>query len=110
MLARIATAALLLLAGCTAPPPRVEQPNLDRTKKAEYSGAVQQLAALNREAEDFLKRGRSEEAAAAIIKGQPLQARLLGAPRPTLRAMEEASDLDDLYARMLLSNRRDGWA
>jgi hypothetical protein len=110
MIARIATAALLLLAGCAAPPPRVEQPKPDPTREAGYGEAVEQLAMLNRNAEDLLKRGRSDEAAAAITRGQPLQARLLAAPRPTLRAMEEASDLDDLYARMLLSNGHDGWA
>jgi hypothetical protein len=110
MLVRLATAALLLLAGCASPPAGVEQPKSDPTREARYAESVEQLAALNREAEDLLKRGRSEEAAAAIIKGQPVQARLLAAPRPTLRAMEEASDLDDLYARMLLSNGHDGWA
>lgn len=110
MIARIATAAVLLLAGCAAPPARVEQPKLDPTREAGYAETVEQLTALNRDAEDLLKRGRSEQAAAAIIKGQPLQALLLAAPRPTLRAMEGASDLDDLYAHMLLSNGHDGWA
>ena len=65
---------------------------------------------MNREAEDLLKRGRSQDAAALIIKGLPLQTRLLAAPQPTLGAMEAVSDLDDLYARMLLSNNQDGWA
>lgn len=36
--------------------------------------------------------------------------RLLAVPRPTLAAMEAASDLDDLYGRMLLANRHYGWA
>jgi hypothetical protein len=108
MIARIATAALVLLAGCAAP--RVEQPKPDPTREAGYAEAEERLAGLNREAEDLLKRGRSDEAASAITRGQPLQARLLAAPRPTLRAMEGASDLDDLYARMLLSNGHDGWA
>ena len=110
MIARIATAALVLLAGCAAPPSRVDQPKVDPTTEGGYAEAVEQLAALNREAEDLLHRGRPDEAAAAITRGQPLQARLLAAPRPTLRAMQEASDLDDLYARMLLSNHQDGWA
>jgi hypothetical protein len=110
MIARIATAALVLLAGCAAPPPRVEQPKPDPTTDIGYTEAVEQLAALNREAEDLLHHGRPDEAAAAITRGQPLQARLLAAPRPTLRAMQEASDLDDLYGRMLLSNHQDGWA
>ena len=109
-IARIAAAALLLLGSCAAPPPRSEQPKADPTKEAGYADAVEQLAAMNREAEDLLKRGRSQDAAAAITKGLPLQTRLLTAPRPTLGAMEAVSDLDDLYARMLLSNHRDGWA
>jgi hypothetical protein len=109
MIARIATAVLLLLAGC-ADPARVEAPKPDPTKAGSYQEAVEQLAALNREAEDLLRRGLSDEAAAAITKGQPLQAKLLAAPQPTLAAMEQVSNLDDLYARMLLSNRNDGWA
>ena len=36
--------------------------------------------------------------------------RLLSVPRPTLEATEAASDLDDLYGRMLLANRHYGWA
>src|SRR5438045_8887338 len=109
MIARIATAALLLLAGCAAPP-RVDAPKADPTREAGYADAVGQLAALNRAAADLLKRGRSDDAAAAITKGQPLQARLLAAPQPTTAAMEAVADLDELYARMLLSNHHDGWA
>ena len=37
-------------------------------------------------------------------------ARLLAVPNPTLEAAVAASDLDDLYGRMLLSNRHYGWA
>src|SRR5689334_22618671 len=109
MNARLAIAVLFLLVGC-ASLPKVEQPKPDPAKEATYLEAVQQLAALNREAEDLLHRGRPDEAAAAITRGQPLQARLLAAPQPTLAAMEQVSALDDLYARMLLSNRNDGWA
>src|ERR1035441_1397285 len=43
-------------------------------------------------------------------QGQPLSLRLLAAPRPTLAAMEAASDLDHLYAAMLLANKNYGWA
>jgi hypothetical protein len=100
---------MLLFAGCAAPP-LAEKAKPDPTKDAGYADAVQQLAGLNRDAEDLLKRGRAEDAAAAIAKGQPLQIRLLAAPRPTLAAMEAVSDLDDLYARTLLSNHHDGWA
>ena len=101
---------VVLLAGCSAPPPAREAPKPDPTKDADYGAAVEQLNAINREAADLLKRGRSDDAAAAITRGQPVQARLLAAPQPTLAAMEAASDLDDLYARMLLANHHDGWA
>jgi hypothetical protein len=103
----VETFALLFLAGCAAPP-RTEQPRPDPTKEAGYAEAVGQLAALDREAADLLQRGRAEDAADAITKGQPLQTRLLAAPRPTLEAMEAVSDLDELYARMLLSNGHAG--
>src|SRR5690242_323638 len=109
MTGRIGIALLLLLAGC-ATPPRAEPPKPDPTLDAAYTGAVVQLAALNREAADLLQRNQADEAAAAITKGQPLQARLLAAPHPPLAAMEAVSDLDELYARMLLSNHHDGWA
>ena len=65
---------------------------------------------MNAEAEALFRRGRQNESAALITQGQSLANRLLSAPRPTLAAMEAASDLDDLYGRMLLSNRNDGWA
>ena len=109
MTARIVAAALLVLAGCGAPQ-RIEPPKPDPTQAAGYAEAVGQLAALNREAADLIKRGRPDDAAAAITRGQPLQAQLLAAPQPTLAAMEAVSDLDELYARMLLSNHNDGWA
>ncbi|MBZ5581316.1 MAG: hypothetical protein LAQ30_03770 [Acidobacteriia bacterium] len=100
----------LLLTSCASPPPHVPQARPDPTKEPAYTQAVQQLSALNRQAEGLLKAGRSQEAAAAITEGQPLQGRLLAAPRPPLAAMQAASDLDDLYARMLLLNHHDGWA
>jgi hypothetical protein len=71
---------------------------------------VEQLAAMNREAEDAYRRGDSERAAALTEKGEPLMKRLLSVERPTLGAAEAASALDDLYGRMLLGNRHYGWA
>jgi hypothetical protein len=109
MAARIALIALLLLNACSTPP-RPEPPKPDPTRDAAYAEAVDRLAALNRQADDLLQHGRSDDAAAAITQGQPLQAQLLAAPQPTLAAMQAVSDLDDLYARMLLANHHDGWA
>ena len=109
MIARLATVALLLLAGCATSGP-VEKKKPDPTRETAYGDAVEQLTAINLKAADLWKRGKSDEAAAAITSGQPVQARLLAAPQPTLAAMEAASDLDELYARMLQSNGHEGWA
>jgi hypothetical protein len=35
---------------------------------------------------------------------------LLAVPQPTLAAMAAASDLDEVYGQMLLSNHNYGWA
>jgi hypothetical protein len=75
-----------------------------------YNPAVTQLAGIGREADDLFRSGRADEAAALIEKGKPLMSRILAVPRPTLAATEAASDLDDLYGRMLLANRHYGWA
>jgi hypothetical protein len=102
--------AATLLTGCTVAPSRVETPARDQTKEAWYSESVDQLKAFHREADVFFRRGKSEEAAELIKKAQPLMNRVLLEPRATLAAMEAASDLDDLYGRMLLANRHYGWA
>ena len=102
----LAILAAALLSACESAPP----PQRDATKEAWYSETVQQLAGMNREAESSFANGKSDQAAALIEKGQPLMSRLLSVPRPTLEATEAASDLDDLYGRMLLSNRHYGWA
>jgi hypothetical protein len=80
------------------------------TKEAWYPETVEQLAALNRQAESLVRGGRSGEAAGLVSKGEPLVSRLLAASRPTLAAVEAVSDHDDLYGRMLLANRHYGWA
>jgi hypothetical protein len=63
-----------------------------------------------RDAESAHKSGRTDEASKIITDSQPLANRLLAAPHPTLAAMEAASDLDDLYGRMLMDTKRYGWA
>ncbi len=69
-----------------------------------------QLSALNHEAESLFESGKQDEAAAIVTKAQPLSSRLLTVRNPTLTAMEAASDLDDLYGRMLLANQHYAWA
>lgn len=106
----------LLLAVCVswmacAPPPKpVEQPKPDPTAQDWYPQTVDGLAAINKEADGLFRRGKFDESAALVAKGQPLASRLLEVPRPTLAAMEACSDLDDLYGRMLLRNRHYDWA
>jgi len=60
---------------------------------------------MNRDAEDSLRHGQPDRAAAIVSDGQPLIHRLLSVSHPTLPAMEAVSDLDQLYGQMLLGNR-----
>lgn len=98
--------AAAFLASCeqAATPPR------DATKEPWYRHTVEQLTTMNREADSAFAAGKSDQAAALIERGQPLVARLLSVPNPTLDAAIAASSQDDLYGRMLLSNRHYGWA
>ena len=98
--------AAAFLASCEQAP----APPRDATKEPWYRDAVEQLTAMNREADSAFAAGKSDQAAALIEKGQPLVARLLAVPNPTFEAAVAASDQDDLYGRMLLSNRHYGWA
>lgn len=96
-----------MLIGCGDPPPETPA---DPTADPSYRRNVEQLTALDHEAENFFKNGKPDDAAARIQTAEPLSSQVLGVPRPTLAAMEAASDLDDLYGRMLLSNRHYEWA
>jgi len=98
--------ALAFLASCEQAP----APPRDATKEPWYRDALEQLTAMNREADSAFADGKSDQAAALIEKGQPLVARLIAVPNPTLEAAVAASDLDHLYGRMLLSNHHYGWA
>jgi hypothetical protein len=101
-----ATVVIALLTGCASAPP----PTGDAAEPAWYGKAVDQLNQLNRAAERFFQDGKQDQAAAAIKEGQPMVSRLLNVPKPSLEAVAAASDLDDLYGRMLLSNRHYAWA
>src|ERR1700676_1666331 len=98
--------AAAFLASCEQAP----APPRDATKEPWYRDTVEQLTAMNREANSAFANGKSDQAGALIEKGQPLVARVLAVPNPTSEAAVAASDLDDLYGRMLLSNRHYGWA
>jgi hypothetical protein len=101
---------LILAAAFLASCQQAPAPPRDATKEPWYHETVEQLAAMNREADSAFAASNSDQAAKLIEKGQPLVARLLDVPNPTLEAAVAASDLDDLYGRMLLSNRHYGWA
>jgi hypothetical protein len=98
--------AAALLTGCASAPP----PAGNAAEPAWYAQTVDQLAELNRAAQRAFQDGKPDQAAALIERGQPLVSRLLHVPKPSLPAVEAASDLDDLYGRMLLSNRNYTWA
>lgn len=107
-------ACLLLIAafftGCaSSPAPETTAPH-DPTTESWYGQTVDELAAKNRQAKELVKLGKSDEAAALIQSGEPLSARLLAVPKPTLAATEAASDLDEMYGQMLFSNHNYGWA
>ena len=104
---------MLALSGCApAPPPKpvVEQPKPDPVTEAWYAPAVGQLGAMSRDAQAQFQRGKFEDAGKIVTAAQPLINKVLAAPRPTLAAMEAASDLDQLYGRMLMRDSRYGWA
>jgi hypothetical protein len=100
----------VVLAGCAPAPAPKETAKADPTTEAWYGPAVDQLAKLASDAKTLYRARQNDEAAALITKGQPLIERVLSAPRPTIAAMEAASDLDELYGRMLLDNQNYGWA
>jgi hypothetical protein len=104
----LALAAATLLTGCASAP--VERSKSDPTQERWYAQTTEQLAAVARDASSAFENHKPDEAAALIERGQPLMKRLLEVRQPTVAAAEAASDLDDLYGRMLLSNRHYEWA
>lgn len=101
---------LTILTGCSQPPAAVPQTKQNASQQPWYGEAVEKLKTLARDAESALGSGKADQAAALITEGQPISTRLLAVEKPTLAALEAASDLDDLYGRMLLSNKHYGWA
>ena len=103
-------AAAVIFTGCTSAPPRAESAKSDPTEEAWYGETVHKLGERNRQAQTLFEQGKADEAAAIITAAEPLVKRVVSVPRPTLPALEAASDRDDLYGRMLLANRNYGWA
>ena len=104
------TRALLAACGLLAACAPVAKKQLDPAADASYARSVEQLAAMYREASALVESGKADEAGSIITRAQPLMERLLGVPRPSLGAVEAASDMDQLYGAMLLKNRHYGWA
>jgi hypothetical protein len=104
----IAVAAIF--AGCSPAPPPKQVVQVDATQEAWYGEAVQRLAEMNRQAQTLFQHGKSDQAAAIITAAEPWVKRVVSVPRPTLQALEAASDRDELYGRMLLANGNYGWA
>ena len=96
------------LAGCN--PTSYPAPKPDPTKQASYVQAVAQLNDWFRDAESLREQKKNDDASALLLKAQPVISEVLSVPNPSLAAMQIASDLDDLYGRMLLSNRHFGSA
>lgn len=63
-----------------------------------------------RDANSAYAGGKYDDAAAIIEKAQPVMKQVLGVPHPALAAEQACSEIDDLYARMLLRNRHYEWA
>lgn len=101
--------AVVLLTGCGSSGP-ASSSGRDQTSEEWYRQSVDQLAALNRDAVSAFDAGKSDQAAALIEKGQPLEKKLLSVSHPSLGAVEALSDRDQLYGKMLLSNHHYGWA
>ena len=102
--------ATTVFAGCTAAPPPRQASEIDPTEESWYGETVKKLEEMNRQAQSSYQRGEVDHAAAVITAAEPWAKRLVSVPRPTLAALEAASDRDDLYGRMLLANHNYGWA
>ncbi len=101
---------ILILAACAPPDTPRSATQTDPTSQPWYAQTTAELNASNRAAADLIRKGNQDEAATRIVKGEELSKRLMSVPQPTFEATAAASDVDELYGRMLLSNRNYGWA
>jgi hypothetical protein len=102
----ITLGSILVLAGCGGAPAAKNDP----TTEPWYRQTVAELVKLNREAKADYDAGKRDDASTVIQKAEPLEKKLVSVGHPSHEAVEAASDLDDLYGRMLLDNRHYGWA
>ena len=102
---------LLVLAALLASCGPATTPNsVDPTHESWYAQDTAQLAGIAKQASAAFENGKSDDAAALIEKAQPIEKRLVSVGHPTLEAAQAASDIDELYGRMLLKNHHYGWA
>jgi len=100
----------LLLTGCQSGPPVAAVPKADPASDPGYREDEEKLAAMVAETRKLLGDGKGDAASALVVSGEEVAGRLLAIPKPSLNAMQSASDLDQIYGEMLLSNKRYGWA
>ncbi len=100
---------VVLLSGCSRRPAEAP-PKVSPVEEAWYGEVLEQVKNLHAGAAKLVQEGKKDEAAAALKNAEPLVKRLLTVPSPTLEATVAASDIDQLYARMLAGNRHYGWA
>jgi hypothetical protein len=108
--AAVTLAFALLCSACSAQPEARKPPLRNPSSEAWYQTATIELTKLAAEAKQDFKRGKLEAASSLIERGETVSARLMAVPRPSLTAMQAASDLDELYGQMLFRNRHYGWA
>src|SRR4051812_17235933 len=102
--------AFALSNGCARTSQPIQDVPPDPTQAAWYRETLERAQSMEREAAQLVQKRESEKASEIILQAQPLANTLLSVPHPSLAAMEAASDLDDLYARMLFANKHYGWA
>jgi len=101
--------AALFLTGCDSHPAKPVI-MVEESSQPWYSETIAKLQVINLQAANLVKAGKPDPAAELIQQGEAIIPRLLSVPHPTFAAMEAASELDNLYGRMFLTNRHWGWA
>jgi len=106
----MAVVMLVMLTGCGGGTTSQKSAAPSESEQPWYREQTQQLAKLVSEANEAFAAKKQDDAAALIKEAEPIATKLLAVRQPSLTALEAASDLDDLYGRMLLANKNFGWA
>lgn len=100
----------LALCGCTTHNAPAVLPPADPMTDSGYRATLDQLRALNAQAQSHWRNGEKPLTAAVLKEAQPLAKELLDVRRPPREAFEAVSDFDQLYAAVLLANGHTVWA